>query len=537
MGNQLLSSSQHLCLLMAVFLSTIHHSTQLDPSESQAIVKIRELLYHPSVFSIWDSRPDFCNPDQPESSSHSLSVVCYEDSITQLHISGNNQPLPENFSPESFFEALTGLPNLKVLSMVSLGMWGPLPFVTGNLSSLEILNLTSNSFNGTIPVPVSSLKNLQTLVLDSNMLSGTVPVWLSSLPLLAVLSLKNNSFHGPLPDSLSSLRNLRILDLSKNNLSGQVPDLRNLTNLQVLDVQDNFLGPHFPSLHSKLVALVLRNNRFHSGIPVELSSYYQLQKLDISFNGFVGPFLPSLLSLPSITYLDVAENRFTGMLLPNMSCNPQLVFVNLSSNLLTGELPSCLQSAPEGRVVEYEGNCLSSGYQEQHPHSFCRNEAMAVKILPHKHREERRPCSKAALALSIVGGIVGGVALVGLVFLFMRRLHAQSIAKTPPTRLISEQFSTVDAAKMILDASKIYVFLFFFLWYAYNLRLHMLDCHFLLLSNSKNASFGMKVQNNEAGIFLHSSELHPIKIFTSHFFFSCKLMDPVVIRRILEYKQ
>lgn len=455
MGTQSLPSSHLLCLLMAIFLSGIHHSWQLEPSQSQALVKIRQLLYNPSVVSIWDSRPDICDLDQLESSSHSLTLACYEDSITQLHIIGNNEPLPQNFSADSFFAALTSLPNLKVLSLVSLGMWGPLPTVTGNLSSLEILNLTSNYFNATIPVQVSSLKNLQTLVLEGNMFTGTVPDWLSSLPLLAVLSLKNNSFHGTLPDSLSNLRNIRILDLSMNHLSGQVPDLRNLTNLQVLDIQDNFFGPQFPSLHTKLVALVLRNNQFHSGIPVELSYYYQLQKLDISFNGFVGPFLPSLLSLPSITYLDVAKNRFTGMLFPNMSCNPQLALVNLSSNLLTGDLPPCLQSAPKSRVVVYERNCLSSGDQVQHPYSFCRIEAMAVKILPHMHKEERRPFSIAVLASIIVGVIVGVVALVGLVFLVIRRLNAQNTAKTPATRLPSEQFSTVDAAKLIFDARNI----------------------------------------------------------------------------------
>ncbi|KAL6327358.1 hypothetical protein AAG906_018960 [Vitis piasezkii] len=428
MGTQSLPSSHLLCLLMAIFLSGIHHSWQLEPSQSQALVKIRQLLYNPSVVSIWDSRPDICDLDQLESSSHSLTLACYEDSITQLHIIGNDEPLPQNFSADSFFAALTSLPNLKVLSLVSLGMWGPLPTVTGNLSSLEILNLTSNYFNATIPVQVSSLKTSKRY----------------SLPLLAVLSLKNNSFHGTLPDSLSNLRNIRILDLSMNHLSGQVPDLRNLTNLQVLDIQDNFFGPQFPSLHTKLVALVLRNNQFHSGIPVELSYYYQLQKLDISFNVFVGPFLPSLLSLPSITYLDVAKNRFTGMLFPNMSCNPQLALVNLSSNLLTGDLPPCLQSAPKSRVVVYERNCLSSGDQVQHPYSFCRIEAMAVKILPHMHKEERRPFSKAVLASIIVGVIVGVVALVGL-----------NTAKTPATRLPSEQFSTVDAAKLIFDARNI----------------------------------------------------------------------------------
>lgn len=70
----------------------------------------------------------------------------------------------------------------------------------------------------------------------------------------------------------------------------------------------------------------------------------------------------------------------------------------------------------------------------------------------------------------------------------------------------------------------------------------MLDHHFLLLSNSKNANFGMKVQTNEGIIFPHSSQLLPIKcngttIFYFLIFSSCKQMDPIVIRRILEYKQ
>lgn len=503
-------SSHLLCLFIAIFLSGVHHSSQLEPSQSLAVAKIRQLLYSSPVSAVssWDWEADLCNPDQPLSSSQSLMLVCYEDSITQLHVNGKNETLPRDFSADSFFEALTGLPNLKVLSLVSMGMRGPLPTLTGNLSSLEILNLTSNCFNGTIPVQVSYLKNLQTLVLDGNLFSGTVPYWLSSLPALAVLSLKSNSLHGPLPDSLSAMKNIRILDLSRNYLSGQVPDLRNLSNLQVLDIQDNSFGPQFPSLHTKLVALILRNNKFHSGIPVELSYYYQMQKLDISLNGFVGPFLPSLLSLPSITYLDVAENRLTGMLFPNMSCNPQLALVNLSSNLLTGDFPPCLQPASESRVVEYVGNCFSSGEQEQHPHSFCGNEAMAVKILPHQHREERRPLSKAGLALSIVGGIVGAVALVGFVFLLMTRFQAQGTAKTPPTRLITEQFSTVEAAKLILDASKIYLLIFLSL--------------FLFFQNAYNFSWTLTLSWSQVGSML-------ILVW------KCRILNPRVLNLTLCY--
>ncbi|KAF5742487.1 Leucine-rich repeat protein kinase family protein isoform 2 [Tripterygium wilfordii] len=91
-----------------------------------------------------------------------------------------------------------------------------------------------------------------------------------------------------------------------------------------------------------------------------ITQYYQLQKLDISLNGFVGPFLPSLLSLPMLNYLDIGGNKLTGVLLQNMSCGTDLAFVNLSSNLLTGKLPTCLELTTSDRDVLYGGNCLSN---------------------------------------------------------------------------------------------------------------------------------------------------------------------------------
>lgn len=81
-------------------------------------------------------------------------------------------------------------------------------------------------------------------------------------PSLAVLSLKEQF---PSWILFQLWKDVRILDISRNYPSGQVPDLRNLSNLQVLDMQDNSFGPHFPSLHTKVVALILRINNFHSG--------------------------------------------------------------------------------------------------------------------------------------------------------------------------------------------------------------------------------------------------------------------------------
>ncbi|GMP98300.1 hypothetical protein CsSME_00046246 [Camellia sinensis var. sinensis] len=439
----------HSSFLVLVIISlSISYSEQLQSSQVQTLLRIQHLLNFPSVLSSWNNETDFCNTEP----SPSLTVVCYDESITQLHIIGNKgvPPLPRNFSIDSFFTTLVRIPSLKVLTLVSLGLWGPLPGKISRLSSLEILNISSNFLYSDIPQEMSILTNLQTLILDDNMFSGQLPDWLSSLSLLAVLSLKTNSLNGSLPESLGSLETLRVLALSHNNFFGEVPDLGSLTSLQVLDLEDNSLGPQFPHLGNKLVTLILRKNKFSSGIPDEVSTYYQLQKLDISFNRFVGPFPPSLLSLPSITYLSIAGNRFTGMLFDNLSCNSELEFVDLSSNLLTGKLPNCFESSSKDRVVLYAGNCLTTVDKTQHGFSFCRNEALAVGILPHRRKSER--ASKVVLGLSISGGIIGGITLVGLAFVIVRRVHLKKTKGKPQPRLIAVHASTGYTSKLSSEA-------------------------------------------------------------------------------------
>ncbi|KAH9622530.1 hypothetical protein KSS87_011291 [Heliosperma pusillum] len=383
-----------------------------------------------------------------------VSIACYEENITQIHTRGNDMvgPISGNFSMETLFTAFTALPGLKVLSLVSLGLWGPLPHTIANLSSLEILNLSSNQLNGSIPVEMLALKNLQTVVLDHNNLVGEVPFWVGSLSGLTILSLKNNSLSGLLPKSLGLLENLRILQLSMNQLNGEVPDLSNLTNLQVLDLGNNSLGPKFPSLHNKLVTLVLRKNRFKFGMTDDLNSFYQLEKLDISANEYLGPFPSSLLSLPLIGYLNIAGNKFHGMLQENMSCGSELNFVDLSYNFLTGDLPACLKSGVKKRVVKYRGNCLSNGgkRQRQNPYPLCLNEALAVKILPHK-KNGNRPSSKVVVAMSIVGGS----SLAGLMVLGVGLAFSKHAFKKPQTRTILEKAASMNPSKLFTDAREI----------------------------------------------------------------------------------
>ncbi|XP_004493208.1 probable inactive leucine-rich repeat receptor-like protein kinase At3g03770 [Cicer arietinum] len=449
-----MANKGHYCLflLLVTFSLCVYHSEQLQSSHTQTLLRIQQLLNFPSSLSNWNNSTDFCNTD----SNSSFTVVCYEDTITQLHIIGqrkNPTPLPKNFSIDSFVTTLAKLSTLKVLTLVSLGIWGPLPGKIARLSSLEIVNMSSNHLYGSIPMELSSLTNLQTLILDENMFSDQLPIWIDLLSALTVLSLKHNLFNGSLPNSLGSLENLRILSLSHNRLYGVVPDLSHLRNLQVLELDGNAFGPLFPKLGNKLVTLVLRDNKFRSGIPDEMSSYYQLERFDISSNTFVGPFQPALLSLPSIGYLNISQNKLTGMLFENLSCNSKLEVVDLSSNLLTGSLPKCLVSNSSDRIrtVLYGRNCLETMNQNQQPPPFCHTEALAVGILPDT-KKHKKQVSKVVLTLGIVGGALGGVALLLLILFIVRRGNGRSKMKNPPTRLISENAASGYTSKLLSDA-------------------------------------------------------------------------------------
>lgn len=439
---------QPLILLLIVVSSTVLHSERLQSSEANTLLRIRSLLNFPSVLSSWNKKTDFCNLDP----SPTVTVVCYENSITQLHVVGHEgaPKLPSNFSIDSFVTTLSKLPSLKVLTLSSLGLWGSVPKQIEGLSSIEVLNISSNYLNGDLTKEFSSLTNLQGLIFDHNKFSGQIPDLFGSFTALNVLSLRNNCFNGSLPSSFSKLSGLRVLALANNHFSGDVPDLRCLKDLQELDLESNSFGPKFPQLGNKLVKLLLRRNKFRSSIPSDISTYYQLQKLDISSNKFLGPFPMTLLSLPVISYLNIAGNQFTGILSRNMSCSDALSFVDLSSNLLTGDLPDCIVLKSKYRDVHFEGNCLNVADGSQHAYAFCRNGALAAGVVPVRKEDRAR---KAVLASCIVSGVVGLTLLIVLVFWVLRRvIKTKKLKEKPSLRVIAEKASAGCSSKLITDA-------------------------------------------------------------------------------------
>ncbi|XP_059648879.1 probable LRR receptor-like serine/threonine-protein kinase At1g14390 [Cornus florida] len=388
-----------LCLFPFFFLFLLFPPVsiaQLSASESRIMFQVQQFLEYPQVFQGWNNWTNFCYlPWSP-----SVVIVCSENHITEITVIGNKTSpsqfpnptsansaisqltLSSKFSIDAFFTTLTKLSNLKVLSLASLGLWGPLPAKIIQFSSLEVLNMSSNFIYGSIPASLATLKNLRSLVLADNLLNGTVP------------------------------------------------DLRSLQVLEELDLGRNQLGPKFPTLGNTLVSIILKNNSFRSHIPLELINFAQLQRFDVSSNKLVGPIPSSLFALPSIQYLSLAKNQFSGALLTNISCSAKLGFVDVSDNLLIGMLPSCIGSNSTNRTVLSSWNCLSNGSSKyQHPYSFCHKEALAVKPPSRSDQQQQQPSRKLGLILGIIGGVIGAAGVSVLLILLILKRAGRNQAK------------------------------------------------------------------------------------------------------------
>ncbi|GMI75362.1 hypothetical protein like AT1G14390 [Hibiscus trionum] len=400
------SSRVGFCLLLsAIFMAVPASIAQLTPSETMLLFQVKKLLEYPQVVQGWTRWTNLCYlPPSP-----SLKVVCSNGRVTELFIVGNKsssagQTLSEKFSIDSLFTVLTKMSNLKALSLVSLGLWGPLSPKIDRLHSLQALNLSSNFISGEIPNNIASLKNLTTLVLSDNLFNGSVP------------------------------------------------DLTGLKLLQDLNLGGNHLGPQFPSLSQSLVSITLRNNSFRSEIPSGLKKFNHLQKLDISSNKMVGPIPSFLFSLASIQYLNLSQNQLRGALPSSTSCSKNLTFLDISNNLLIGKLPSCMGSSSRNRTVVSSWNCLSDGKSNrQHPYSFCNKLALAVKPV---QRKEQEPGINFGLILGIIVGVVVMAGAIVLLILFIVKRSRRS-EDADDDRSIADKMSVRSSPKPAVDSRRV----------------------------------------------------------------------------------
>ncbi|KAL8475279.1 hypothetical protein ACS0TY_028095 [Phlomoides rotata] len=391
---------------------------QLKSYETQVLLQLRKHLEYPAPLTIWENNNgDLCSSSSPPQ----MSIKCENDSVTELRIMGDkpskvsseftgfailNQTLSQTFSIDSFVTTLTRLSSLRVVTLVSLGIWGTLPDKIHRLYSLEAIDMSSNFLFGSIPSEMSRLVKLQTLTFDGNFFNETVPEWLDSLTNLTTLSLKNNRLKGQVPSAVSRIATLSELVLSHNLLSGKLPDLSSLSNLQLLDLRENNLDSELPPLPKGLANVFLRNNSFSGSIPDQFSKLIQLQHLDLSDNHLTGRPPALLFSLPNISYLNLSSNALSGSLPEHLKCGDGLSLVDLSDNRLIGQLPSCLNTEADNRMVKIGGNCFSIDARKQHPAAYCRDQYKNSK------RQSRMR------VITILAWVIGGIVIV-VVFLLL----------------------------------------------------------------------------------------------------------------------
>ncbi|KAI3520689.1 hypothetical protein L1887_10139 [Cichorium endivia] len=453
-----------LFLSWGFFISKTH---QLQSTQTQLLLQLRKHLEYPLQLSNWENyNGDFCNLV----SNPQVSIKCEGNSISELKIMGNNlkkvsdfhgyavpnQTLSKTFSIDSLVVTLARLNTLRVLSLVSLGIWGPLPGKIHRLSSLELLDMSSNFIFGSIPNEISRLVKLHTLTLDGNFFNESIPNWFDSLSNLTILSLKNNKFNGQFPSSIPKITTLTEIALSHNNLNGKLPDLTTLTSLNLLDLRDNHFDSELPFLPKGVTTVLLSNNSFKGQIPEEFGKLNRLQHLDLSSNSLVGTPPSSLFSLPNLSYLNLGSNMLSGSLHNIIKCGDNLGFVDISSNRLTGNLPPCLDTnSSNKRVVKFDGNCLSEVNDQQQSDLICKEGNV----------KKKQSWGSAAIwvTIGVVGLIVIFLVIVAFIRLIFRKRYNQRetvtlhtvpkiIQDSLPSGISSEVLAN---ARIISEASKL----------------------------------------------------------------------------------
>ncbi|XP_042041750.1 probable inactive leucine-rich repeat receptor-like protein kinase At3g03770 [Salvia splendens] len=386
---------------------------QLQSSQTQVLLQLRKQLEYPKQLDYWENPGiDLCFASTPQ-----VNITCQDSIVVEINIYGdaNTRPpsfhgfpsppqtLSGNFSMDSLVATLSRLNSLRALTLVSLGIWGPIPVKIHRLHSLESLDLSWNFLFGSVPVTFPRILSLQVLKLDGNFLNGTFPDWINPFSNLTSLSLRANRLEGPLPNSLQKLTSLTDINLSNNVINGKLMDLSGLSRLYWMDLSNNKLDSGLPSLPKGIATVVLSNNSFSGRIPEQYGKLRQLQQLDLSFNALTEVAgIVVLVALPDMALLNLGSNMLTGLLPSRLSCGSKLQLVDISNNRLKGVLPSCLSSNVKNRTVRFGGNCLATDPKHQHPEAYCASAAII--------QEKTKPQEKKSVGVLI--GVIGGIAVV-----------------------------------------------------------------------------------------------------------------------------
>lgn len=154
------------------------------------------------------------------------------------------------------------------LRLPGVGLIGQIPANTlGRLTQLRVLSLRSNLLSGPIPADLSELKSLRNVYLQKNQFAGEFPESLTELTRLTRLDLSFNNFTGPIPFAVSNLTHLTGLFLQNNAFSGKIPNIAT-PGLDGFDVSNNRLNGSIPAALARFPSSSFANNVDLCGAPL-----------------------------------------------------------------------------------------------------------------------------------------------------------------------------------------------------------------------------------------------------------------------------
>lgn len=274
---------------------------------------------------------------------------------------------------------------------------GPLPYSITNMSKLERLSLDLNGLTGEIP-PISGMRNLKLLSLMQNSLGGLIPDSFCSLSSLQYLASAGNSLTGTLPNCIGDLPNLEYIHIGFNKMNGSISSLASLSKNSTLVLLGlGFSGLYLQDQNSvpknfSPTVLDLSSCQLTGHIPEFISKLTELEMLLLGYNNLSGTIPDWLFNLPNLGHLDLSSNNLEGVLPLSIQLKksfgttslvisdnhlqgtipvigPNMDLVDLSWNDFTGEIP-VHSKLGKLKVLALSGNKLSG----QIPHSWCETE-------------------------------------------------------------------------------------------------------------------------------------------------------------------
>ncbi|PHT40227.1 hypothetical protein CQW23_19081 [Capsicum baccatum] len=160
---------------------------------------------------------------------------------------------------DTFPSWLGGLPDLRILSLRSNKLHGPISDSRTNNSfaQIRVIDLSSNGISGNLPV--SLFENFQAMKITATT-KGWDREFFHVLTTNIIINFSRNRFEGYVSSIIGDLVGLRALNLSHNGLEGVIPtSLQCLSVLESLDLSSNKIGGEIPQLLASLTFLALLN--------------------------------------------------------------------------------------------------------------------------------------------------------------------------------------------------------------------------------------------------------------------------------------